>query len=380
MLRLRSGAGMLTSRAASPVPQRRASWMDGLVQDVRFAGRTLRRNPGYAAAAIVVLALGIGPTTAMFSAVNAFFFRALPFADADRLALLYETNPEFGWTDEVAAPANVLDWREQVSAFDDVAAYSELVNRATYMAGDEPLLITVATVTGNFFSVLGVRPALGRTFRWEETWDGSDNVVVLSHAMWVTHFGADPSVIGRKVDIGGSTNEIVGVMPEGFTFPSDGTQLWTPWGWRPEAKGEIWFRRAHMVRPIARLAPGVTYEAANAEFQSVVRRLQQQYPETNRVMGAGMMPMRAFLIREVRVPLLILLGAVGLLLLLSCANVANLTLVRASERTREVALRHALGAGRVRVADGGATSAEAISLAAAAEASADAGEPLMEAS
>jgi putative ABC transport system permease protein len=346
-LRLRSRT---PDNAAGPVARRRAPWPDGLLQDIRFAGRTLRRNPGYAAAAIAVLALGIGPTAAMFSAVNAFFFRPLPFADADRLAQLYETNAEFGWTDEVAAPANVLDWREQVSAFEDVAAYAENVGRVPYIPADEPVLIGVSNVTGNFFSVLGVRAALGRTFRWDETWDGNNDVIVLSHGLWVTHFGADPKVIGRKIEIGGRTPEVVGVMPEGFTFPSDRTQLWSPWGWQPQDREALFFRRAHWVRPIARLRRGVTHEEANAELQVVVRRLQQQYPETNKVMGAGMMPLRAFLIREVRVPLLILLGAVGLLLLLSCANVANLTLVRASERTREVALRHALGAGRGRVA------------------------------
>lgn len=350
ILRLRAGRrGGQHEVAMGMRPRKAGSAVDAILQDVRFAGRTLRRNPGYAAAAIVVLALGIGANAAMFSAVNAFFFRPLPFADDGRLAMLYETNPEFGWTDAIAAPANVLDWREQVAAFGDVAAYSEFVRRAPYMLNGEPIIVGVSNVTGNFFSVLGASAALGRTFRWEETWDGQDEVVVLSHALWVTHFGADSSIVGRNVEFGSSSVEVVGVMPPGFTFPSDDTQLWSPLGWPPEDRDAVWFRRAHWVRPIARLASGVTYDQADAQFQAVVRRLQVDYPETNRVMGAGMMPLREFLIREVRVPLLILLGAVALLLLLACANVANLTLVRAAERGREVALRRALGAGRLRV-------------------------------
>jgi predicted permease len=327
-----------------------ATSFDTLAQDIRFAHRTLRRNPGYAALAVLVLALGIGASAAIFSAVNAFFFRALPFADADRLVMLYETNPEFEWTDADAAPANVLDWRERVGAFADVAAYTESVGRVPYMLDGEAVTVGAMSVTGNFFSVLGVQAALGRTFRWEETWSGASDVAILSHSLWTTHFGADPGVIGRSVTFGGTTVEVVGVMPAGFNFPGDDTQLWAPWGWESEFVQATWFRRAHWVRPIARLEPGVTHAQADAEFQSVVRQLQLEYPETNRVMGAGMMPLRDFLIRDVRRPLLILLGSVGLLLLLACANVANLTLVRGAARGRELALRHALGAGRLRVA------------------------------
>ena len=323
----------------------------GLPQEIRFAFRMLWRKPGYAATSIAVLALGLGATTAIFSAVNAFFFRPLPFADASRLVMLYETNPEFGWTDAVAAPANALDWREQVDAFADVAMYNEsFVNRVPYVEDGEPVLFGTSAVSGNFFDVLGARAALGRTFTWDETWEGRDDVVVLSHDLWTTHFGADPGIVGRTLPFGARSVAVVGVMPAGFRFPNHDTQLWYPWGWAPENRQAVFFRRAHWARPIARLAPGVTHAEANAQFQAVVRRLQADYPQTNKVMGAGMMPLRTFLIRDVRKPLMILLVAVGLLLVLACANVANLALVRAAERSHETALRHALGAGPLRMA------------------------------
>ncbi len=324
--------------------------LETTMQDVRFAARTLRRHPGFTAAAVAVLALGIGANTAIFSAANAFLFRPLPFGHADRLVMLYETNPEFGWEHQTAAPANVLDWREQVDGFQDVAAYSDFVDRVTYVRDGDPELLGVVSVTGNFFSVLGVPPEVGRGFTWDETWTGRDHVVVLSHDFWVSHFGADPGVVGRNVALGGTSMEIVGVAPAGFDFPNPDADMWSPWGWDPADRQAAWFRRAHWVHPIARMMPGVTLAQADAELQTVAKRLQTEHPETNEVMGAGLMPLRDFLVMDVHTPLLVLLGAVGLLLLLACTNVANLMLVRASDRTREVALRFAVGAGRWRVA------------------------------
>lgn len=355
VLRLRLGRG-----AGEAGPGRGSGAGALLLQDTRFALRSLRRNPGFTAASVTVLALGIGANTAIFSAANAFFFRPLPFAEPDRLVRLYETNPDFDWTAAPGAPANVLDWRERVEAFDDVAMHRDEPGRIPLVRDGEPTLVTYTEVTGNFFDLLGVPPALGRTFRWEETWgsegaeegEGAAVPVVISHDFWASALGSDPDVVGRILELGtlGETSaEVIGVMPEGFRYPNDGVELWTTYGWERAFREQVWFRRAHWVVPIARLAAGVTRERAESELQAVVSGLQEEYPETNAVMGAGFVPLRDFLVRDVRTPMLALFGAVALLLLLACVNVANLALVRTRERSREVALRYALGAGRGRV-------------------------------
>jgi putative ABC transport system permease protein len=325
------------------------SWVATTWQDARFAARTLRRSPGFAAAAVAVIGLGIGATSAIFSAVNAYFFRPLPFEEPERLVAVFETNPEFGWVDATAAPANLFDWRDRVEAFDEVSGYLDFTDEVTAYRDGEPLVLLGRAVLGNFFSTLGAAPALGRSFRFEETWAGADRVVVLSHDLWVTMFGADPNVVGRSLELSGGSREIIGVMPEGFTFPGDAVQIWYPVGWTQEFSSQLSFRRAHFVRAFGRLAPGVTLAEADASLQAVVRSLQEEYPETNRVMGAGIAEMRDFLTRDVRSPLAVLLGAGALLLLLACANVANLQLVRASERSRELSLRRALGASSLRL-------------------------------
>lgn len=323
--------------------------LDTLLQDARYAARSLRRNPGFAWTAIAVVAIGIGANAAIFSAANAFFFRPLPFEEPDELVIVFETNPEFGWEDASAAPANLMDWREQVDAFADVSAYSEFVVQITTFRDGEPVLVAGSAVVGNFFTTLGVAPQLGRTFVFEETWEEYD-VVVISHRLWREYYGGASDVVGRTLRTNGRTFEVIGVMPEGFHFPSREVDVWYPYGWAKSDREAVWFRRAHLVRAFARLAPGVGLTEADAQLQVVVGRLQDEYPETNAVMGAGIVPMHDFLVKGVRTQLLVLLGAVGLLLLLACTNVANLLMVRANDRTREVALRQALGAGRARVA------------------------------
>ncbi|MEX0891733.1 MAG: ABC transporter permease [Gemmatimonadota bacterium] len=352
VLRLRVGGRSGFQSDGSRSTTRAEGQLAGMLRDLGLAGRGLRRAPGFAVAAVLVTGLGIGASTAIFSALNAFLFRPLPMADSDRLVLVYETNPEFDWTHETAAPANALDWADQVEAFSAVALYSSFTDELTWLREGEPQLLTVVLVSGNFFDVLGVPPAAGRVFRPEESWaDGAaENRVVISHAMWQRYFAGDPAVAGRTLELAsGVRAEVVGVAPEGFSFPSDGADLWAPWGWDPAAREAVWFRRAHFVRPVARLTPGVSMTAADAQLQTVVGRLQTAYPETNRVMGAGLMPLRDFLVMDVRTSLEVLAGAVLLLMVLAAVNVATLVLLRSGDRTREVALRHALGAGRWRV-------------------------------
>jgi predicted permease len=323
--------------------------METLLQDLRYSLRVMLRNPAFTLTAVFVLALGIGANTAIFSAVDAVILRPLPFPHPERLFAIYETNPEKGWVKAQAAPANVLDWREQVNVFEDVAAYSEGSSQSALTGAGEPRLLRTTSVTGNFFSTLGVRAQLGRALTDEETWKSGEVPVVLSHKGWTDVFASDPHIIGRSMKLDGQPARVVGVMPKSFAFPAEEVEAWSPYGFDPKNRAEVWFRRAHWLRPIARVRPGVTPQEANAQLQTVVNRLKQQYPVTNKYMGAGMTDLHEWVVGDTRVPLLVLLGAVGLLLLIACANVGNLLLVKAAARNRELAVRSALGAGRGRL-------------------------------
>jgi len=337
--------------------------VEDAVADTRYTLRTMRRTPTLTAAAILTLALGVGANAAIFSAVNAVVLRPLPYPNPDQLYMLWEENPEKAWYKAVVAPANMLDWREQVGAFADVTGYTDTFGTATLTKVGEPVIVKPTYTTGNFFSVLGVRAALGRTFTDAETWRTGQAVTVLSHRLWRDRFGSDPRVVGRTIELDGRPVQVVGVMRDGFAFPTEQADLWQPWGWDPANRQQVFFRRAHWLRVVARLKPGVSGEVANAQLQAVAARLQRDYPATNKLMGAGMTPLHEFLVGDTRLPLLILLGAVGLLLLIACANVGNLLLVKASGREREAALRLALGAGRGRLVRQALTESLVLSLA-----------------
>jgi len=269
---------------------RGARLLRDLSQDVHYALRGLRRNPGFACAAVLVLALGIGANAAIFTAVNAVLLEALPFPHPDRLFMLWEENPQKHWYQQTAAPANYLDWKEGVSAFADAAAYSSLGSRMILTGAGRPRMLRASPVTGNFFSVLGVRPALGRSFRPQETWSGTEPVVVLSDHLWRSLFGANPGALGRVVRLDGEAYRVVGVMPRSFAFPSPDVDLWVAWGWKPEYRTATFFRRAHWIRVIARLAPGATASRANARPSpgsadsrvAMLRRCSHPMPPTAR--------------------------------------------------------------------------------------------------
>jgi len=324
-------------------------WLEDGLADAHYALRSLRHSPGFAAAAVFTLAIGIAANSAIFSAVDSVLLRGLPFPRADRLVMLWESNPKFGWHQQDTAVANVLDWRDQVRAFTDVAFWGDGGSSVTLTGSGPPALLHAAGVSGNFFSVLGVNAERGRVLRDKETWKSGEAVVVISHRLWRTRFGSDPKLVNRTIDLNGRPARVVGVMPANFAFPDGETDAWIPLQYDPAFRSQAWFRRAHWARAVARLAPGVSLEAADAQLQTVVKRLQKEYPDLNNQMGAGMTPLHSFLVREARTPLLILWAAAGLILLIACANIGNLLLAQAIGREREAALRLALGAGRGRL-------------------------------
>lgn len=323
-------------------------WLEDGVADARFALRTLRRAPALGIAAVFTLALGIGANVAIFSAVNAVVLRPLPLASPDRLVMITEENPEKHWHLNTAAPANVLDWKAGVPDFADVMAYADFLGTQTLTGRGDPRPVQTTYVTGNFFSVIGARAAIGRTFVDDETWQ-PNALAVLSDRGWRSHFGGDSSVIGKSIVLDGREFQVVGVMPPGFAFPFENADLWRTIGWNPATRGADSFRRAHWVRAVARLKPGVSLAQADAELQGVVSRLKRDYPGTNKYMGAAMWPLQSYLVGDTRLPLMLLLTSVAFLLLIACANVGNLLLVQAAGREREAALRLALGAGRGRL-------------------------------
>jgi putative ABC transport system permease protein len=322
-------------------------------QDLRYAARTLRRNPAFAAVVVLTLAIGIGAVTAMFTVVRAVLLRPLPYADPERLIEISEVSPLKGWTHTVVAPANLADWRARNSVFTDIAAYigADDLGASQYQAflsssGDVQPLKGLGT-TGNLFDVLGVRPILGRTFTWEETFEGNDRVLVLAYGTWQRLFNADPGVVGRTVTLSGRSMTVIGVMPSGFFFPNRTAQFWTPVGVKPEVFVKM--RRAHWMNTVARLRPGVSLSQAREQMTAIAATLERTYPDTNTKMGVRLEPLHGIMAADARPTILMLFGAVAVLFLIVCANVASLQLGRGIGRSRELAVRRALGAARGRL-------------------------------
>ena len=350
--RARLAFGSLEDVAERHRDTRGSRRFEDLLGDLRYSARSLWRDRALTFAGVLTLALGVGATTAVFSAVNAVMLRDLPLRDADRLVQLWVENTERKWFKNVVAPANYFDWREQTAnVFDGMAAYTDYQTSVTLLERGEPQLLSASYVTGNFVDVLGIRLHLGRGFDVADDWDGGQRPALISHRVWRTYFRSDSSIVGKPMSLGGSRPwQIVGVMPEGLAFPTPMTDVWLPMLFSPTFRDQVFFRRAHWLRVVARLEPGVSQSAANASLQTVVKRLERQYPATNTRMGAGMTPLHEWVVGNTKRPLLVLLSAAAVLLLIACANVGNLLLVHALGRSRDVALRFALGATRGRVA------------------------------
>ena len=328
-------------------------FVETTMQDVRYGLRALRKSPAYSLVAIATLAIGIGAGTAVFSVVGAVLLRPLPYAAPDQLVRIFETNPLRRWTRNIAAPANYWDWRAQNRSFVDIAAYEQFNSNGSgasdvFLTGfGEPQGLRALAVSGNLFQLLGAAPLLGRTFVEEEQWEGRSRVAVLGYGLWQTAFGGDPHIVGRTITLSGRAYDVVGVMPRTFFFPGRDVQLWTPFGYTPKLVTES--RRPHWLGVVARLKPGVSFEQARDDMTGIATQLERQYPDTNTRMGVLLEPLHDSFASGPRTALLMLSGAVGLLFLIVCANIANLQLGRGIARTRELAIRRALGAGRPRI-------------------------------
>ena len=317
--------------------------MESLLSDVRYAVRNLLRRPGFTIIAVITLALGIGANTAIFSAINALLLKPLPFPELDRVVAIWDKLPSRGVLHNEVSVANYLDWQSQTQSYEQLALYRWWSANLTGV--DPPERIQGFLVTANFLDTTGMKPIMGRTFLPEENHPGKDAVAVITHSLWQRRFGGDPNILNKTITINSITRTVVGVMPERFNFPK-GAEVYAPLAMTPELMKS---RSSHSYYVLGRLKPGVSIPSAQAELDNITARLEQQFPETNTGWGASIFPIVADTVRMYDTALWIMMGAVGFVLLIACANVANLMLARASGRQKEIALRTALGASRWRI-------------------------------